>query len=389
MMEAGEGEYKQVLQEPKGRTKDLVAFFFIGLFNHMSYCLMLAGAKEISNGGVGLTYICLMVPSLVMKVTGPYWFHLVSYKNRMLLCAILMSGAFTTVAYAVQTNSLAFKLIGVSLGGLQTGLGEASFLALATFYDTRKALTAWSSGTGASGIAGYSFKILMTDGFKLSFPTASYIANVITIGFVLVYLYLLGPPKEVAVENKTRMMQHMSMKERTTFILSLWPYMIPLGLVYFSEYAMQAGTWAAIGFPIHSKTARDSFYSYSNWLYQFGVFLSRSTGSYIQVNRTVFWAMPILQTVLLVFFIFVAFYQFWYDWGLLSLAFVAGLLGGAVYVNAFTLIASNVQAEYVELALSSASLADTLGIMFAVVTGLYLQCIIYQYHDVPGAMVSC
>ena len=99
--------------------------------------------------------------------------------------------------------------------------------------------------------------------------------------------------------------------------------------------------------------------------------------------------MPILQTLLLVFFISVALYQFWYDWGLLSFAFLAGILGGAVYVNAFTLIAANEPEDYVELALSSASLANTVGVLFAVLTGLYLQCMIYHYHDVPGAILFC
>lgn len=28
---------------------------------------------------------------------------------------------------------------------------------------------------------------------------------------------------------------------------ALWPYMVPLLLVYFAEYAMQSGTWTAIG----------------------------------------------------------------------------------------------------------------------------------------------
>ena len=36
-------------------------------------------------------------------------------------------------------------------------------------------------------------------------------------------------------------------KQRLRFILSLWPYTIPLFTVYWAEYAMQAGTWAAIG----------------------------------------------------------------------------------------------------------------------------------------------
>jgi hypothetical protein len=27
----------------------------------------------------------------------------------------------------------------------------------------------------------------------------------------------------------------------------LWPYMLPLFVVYFAEYAMQSGTWTAVG----------------------------------------------------------------------------------------------------------------------------------------------
>jgi hypothetical protein len=36
-------------------------------------------------------------------------------------------------------------------------------------------------------------------------------------------------------------------RERLDATLALWPYMLPLCLVYFAEYAMQSGVWAAIG----------------------------------------------------------------------------------------------------------------------------------------------
>ena len=51
----------------------------------------------------------------------------------------------------------------------------------------------------------------------------------------------------------------------------------------------------------------------------------------------------------------------------------AGLLGGAVYVNAFTLISKDVEPEYKEFSLSAASLGDSLGIAFADVFGILLQ----------------
>ena len=39
----------------------------------------------------------------------------------------------------------------------------------------------------------------------------------------------------------------MGWSERLRHTLHLWPYMVPLISVYFAEYAMQTGTWTAIG----------------------------------------------------------------------------------------------------------------------------------------------
>lgn len=62
----------------------------------------------------------------------------------------------------------------------------------------------------------------------------------------------------------------MTFKQRLQVTLQLWPYMVPLFVVYFAEYAMQSGTWTAIGFPVTSADARHRFYLYSNWMYQAG-----------------------------------------------------------------------------------------------------------------------
>jgi battenin len=54
--------------------------------------------------------------------------------------------------------------------------------------------------------------------------------------------------------------------QRFRLVLSLWPYMVPLFLVYFSEYAMMSGVWTAIGFPVDNVEARNKFYLYSSWM---------------------------------------------------------------------------------------------------------------------------
>ena len=78
----------------------------------------------------------------------PCRFHLVSYDFRMTIVAIMMSGSYLTVAYG---SHVSWQLLGVTFAAFQGGLGEASCLALCSFYDSRRALTLWSSGTGFAG----------------------------------------------------------------------------------------------------------------------------------------------------------------------------------------------------------------------------------------------
>ena len=51
----------------------------------------------------------------------------------------------------------------------------------------------------------------------------------------------------------------------------------------------------------------------------------------------------------------------------------AGLLGGAVYVNAFTLLAKEVEPSLREFSLAAASLADSVGIAMADICGILVQ----------------
>ncbi len=148
---------------------------------------------------------------------------------------------------------------------------------------------------------------------------------------------------------------------------------------------MQSGTWAAIGFPVTDKQARDSFYQASNWAYQGGVFISRSSGMLFRAGRRALWAMGALQWAFLVFFWVNAAAQFWYDWSLLLPCFATGLLGGAVYVGAFALIADQRRGRLREFSLSAASVADSVGIVCADLLGILIQRQLYALHGLGGA----
>ncbi len=75
-------------------------------------------------------------------------FHLISYDVRMTIVAMMMTGSYLTVAYG---RHMSWQLLGVTFAAFQGGLGEASTLALCSLYDSRRALTLWSSGTGFAG----------------------------------------------------------------------------------------------------------------------------------------------------------------------------------------------------------------------------------------------
>ena len=384
---------------------------------------------------------------LKVKLTGPYWFHYIQYRHRIIIASILMALAFIVVAWGGMTSSLGLQLFGVILCSTQSGFGEASFLAFTAFFESRLALTAWSSGTGFAGIFGFGWVVFFTIGLKASFELTLLIALVLPVLFALNFELVLNVPdikrevrmsmdeavaefnmptmgsvegaqttdeatnpiladesqrnelsdtctpaddgmnrqkakKEYEDKDLSAAAAEMTINERIANTVSLWPFMVPLFLVYFAEYAMQSGVWAAMGFPVDSENARNNFYEYSNWMYQLGVLVSRSSGMFWKADMKALWGMPLLQVMLLLFFILDAYYQFWYDWSLLTLCFVVGLLGGAVYVNGFALISEKVPPQLKEFSLSAASIADSLGIAFSNVAGIFIQKAIYNYHGI-------
>lgn len=120
-----------------------------------------------------------------------------------------------------------------------------------------------------------------------------------------------------------------------------------------------------------------------------GVCISRSSGMMFQANRLVLWIMPVLQCLLLVFFSVDAVLHVWWNWWLLILCFFAGLLGGAVYVNSFTLMSREVEPSLKEFSLSAACVADSFGIAAADLTAIVIQGCLFKLQGLEGAAFSC
>ncbi|CAB9520092.1 Protein BTN1 [Seminavis robusta] len=209
---------------------------------------------------------------------------------------------------------------------------------------------------------------------------------------------LESPPEIIVyqapdVEEAPKPVSQWTTAERSEFVVKqLWPYIIPLFVVYATEYSLQAGTWTAIGFPVESQQARNEFYEYSNWMYQAGVFISRSSGAFgPAAPMSVLWIMPTLQALNVVFFAFVAADHVFYSYAmLLPCCFYVGLLGGGVYVHGYKRICADFDiVDRREFALATTSVAESFGIVCADVMGLFIQACLYQSNDIAGAIVSC
>ena len=370
---------------------NFLGFWLSGLLNNSSYVIMIAGAKDLDSSMVGLIFFCGVAPSFTVKLTGPYWFHFFSYRVRVIMSSLIMAASFLLVGFGHKHENAGAILTGVCLASVQSGMGEASFLALCSYYDpSSTALTAWSSGTGFAGIFGYAWVVFFTYGLDVYFSTTAFVACVLLPpAFWLTFECILRSPRPEAagelvgdevvksinvptrsplsadwgnyrsegdetgiantdgdsvVRGASSMRMQISpalannhafrerhhsdisgvqkaamskttsaftMRERFDLTLKLWPYMIPLAVVYFAEYALQAGVWAAMGFPVEDQEARQQFYEFSNWTYQAGVVIARSSGKLWAPNRLRLWLIPGIQLIFLGFSVINAYYQLW------------------------------------------------------------------------------
>lgn len=437
----------------------IIGFWIAGLLNNATYVVMNAGAKQINAGGVGLVYFANIFPTFMVKVTAPFWFHLISYRVKIITCAVLMLSCVLIVGLSSLT---VVKLVGVGVGSLASAIGEASLLAFAAARHgkEKKFLTAWSSGTGFAGIFGDMFVLFWNKAIGLSFDNTSLIGSSFCVFWLLNYWFFLRKNEELAAEEDLRHRddngeimrlrdtesQHSSFSsneevvedgkandsdnerldttevkvgvesnssesvdsdharfenskykyinlsgsggdeltflDRCMIVPRLWIFTLPLFTVYAAEYIAQSGAWSVIGFPVTDAQSRADFYLYSNIMYQVGVFISRSSGAFCSIPKLLFWAMPVLQVLLMGFFILNGYEHLWWHESVLALAFVVGLIGGGVYVHGFIFISQHTRPVHRETAMACASVADTLGILTANLVGLIVQGCLYGANGI-------
>lgn len=172
--------------------------------------------------------------------------------------------------------------------------------------------------------------------------------------------------------------EEMSLSEQFELIGTLKHFMIPLFWVYFGEYVINTGINPTLGFTSMTHTA---FFEYASFTYQVGVFISRSSRSYIAI-RQVYW-FPILQMANVLLFLAQSIFglvDLPYLW--LTLVMWEGLLGGGTYVNVFHQVKTDTPKEYAEWGMGVVSLSDSFGIVLAAILSIYLECWLGEHNGV-------
>lgn len=370
-----------------------------------------------------------MLPSFLTKLVAPYFIHRVPYAARVLAFAALSSAGMALVALTPARSSAAVKLAGVAIASLSSGGGELSFLGLTHYYGP-PSLAAWGSGTGAAGLVGAGLYVLLTDwlgfGVRTALLASAALPAVMLLSFFVVlpraplgggskeYTALPGEEEELREEDVEDMAPSNASssllapgpsvastaysihngQEKTSPSLAanlrrarklFLPYMLPLLLVYVAEYTINQGVAPTLLFPLASSPFSEfrSFYPFYGFLYQLGVFVSRSSTPWVRVRRLyVPSALQVGNLVLLTLHAVLDFIPSVYV--VFVVVFWEGLLGGAVYVNTFAEIMESVPEEDREFSLGATSVSDSGGICIAGFLGMAVEVWLCEWQVSHG-----
>ena len=177
-------------------SRPVVAFFLLGTLNNLTFVVNNAGAQQILPGNVGVIYIINCLPELLVKATAPFWWHLFTYRAKIVFAGACFAANMLLVNAGLGLP-VGMRLLGVALSDLGGGLGEASHLALSQVYtDPRSQLSAWSSGTGAAGVVGYLLSIYVLP--HLQTAGRLLLAGTVLGSYWLSFFVLLPPPSAAA-----------------------------------------------------------------------------------------------------------------------------------------------------------------------------------------------
>ncbi|KAM4066791.1 CLN3 protein [Hirsutella rhossiliensis] len=413
-------------------TRTLVAFWLLGLINNIFYVIILSAAQDLVGSlPKGIVLLADVMPSFFLKLVGPYYIHAVPYRLRVPVFIALASAGMLIIALAPSSQSVSFRLAGVVMASLSSGGGELSFLSLLHYYG-RGGLVGWGSGTGAAGLVGAGLYEVMTEwwgfGVRESLLFSASLPALMLVSFFFILPqeplrriqnrrgYEAVPHREAAADDQAHHQVNDAPPEAAPSALlappasavdvspahetpkshslranlrrakSLFvPYMMPLFLVYIAEYTINQGVAPTLLYPVKSSPFRHlrSFYPFYGFLYQLGVFISRSSVSIVRI-RNLYLPSYLQVGNLALLTLHALFYFIPSVYIVFAIVLWEGLLGGCVYVNCFAEILENVPLEDREFSLGAATVSDSAGICTAGFLSIALETNLCDYQVAHG-----
>jgi len=389
-------------------NRNLVGFWFLGLFNNYGFVIMLSAAHDllkddgdgksenlnlVSNNSsrdcnelsTGTILLADVIPSILIKSVAP--FLVVNINMKVATITTVNAISFLLVSFA-QNHLMMY--VGVIFASLGSGLGEVTFLSHTHVFQ-ESVISAWSSGTGGAGVIGAGSYAALT-AMGLSPRTTVLVMILAPLGMGLVFWGVLVPSKNISassshdsvpllqgeeeenLQNTTPAEGALTVTEKLERLRGLSKYMIPLGLVYFFEYLINQGLYELVYFP-GIFLSHGQQYRWYQLTYQIGVLISRSSLEIIVIRRI--YMMSLFQGVNLVIFTLQAIFWFLPTYSGIYLVFLfifwEGLLGGAAYVNTFHRISEESSDREREFSMGISSLADSSAIAVAGLVALPLH----------------
>lgn len=307
-------------------SRIFISFWLFGLINNVLYVVILSAAIDLVGVLVPKATVLLadVIPSLAIKMAAPFFIHIIPYSTRIIMLVAL---SFSGMVFVALSGGIPFKIFGIILASLSSGLGELSFLQMTHFYG-ELSISAFSSGTGGAGLVGSFLYLMLTTWLKLSVTATLLFFSIVPVTFWLAF-YCILPPASTAgnhlnsikgsptVEyqriedtDDSDITQQTGVAQNTSGILEqdeeandsdpdksqsrmsklapqkatiepfsvtlkrlrpfFVPYMAPLFLVYISEYTINQGISPTLLFPIEEmpfSKYRDAYVTYGT-LYQ-------------------------------------------------------------------------------------------------------------------------
>lgn len=406
-----------------------LSFCIFGLLNNVLYVVILSAAVDLVGSSTPKAVVLLadIIPALIIKALAPFFIHLVPYYTRIWLLVIVSTVGMLIISLSHQ-DAIYEKVFGIALASLSSGFGEVSFLQLTHYYPEKYSIGGFSTGTGAAGILGSFLFLLLTNILAIPIWITLLSFAVAPLGFILAFYALLPSPlpsyEEIPSEeingielspdgftesnlrvhegqelNQKAPLDLDSLKNHVFDTLSkirplFMPYMLPLCSVYISEYIINQGISPTLLFPLLDlpqwlfSTYRDIYVVYG-FLYQLGVFISRSSTSFgFRVKQL--YLLSLLQFLNVIVALFQSLYNVPFSsiWLLLALIFYEGLLGGLLYVNTFMLVSEQVSKDRREFSMGCVGISDSFGIMIAGCINWRLEVALCN-HQVEGGREWC